>query len=72
MPEVSGTNAPHPKNGGTEIQKVYAQILPMIINEVFWEVILYFSGLLMVRNLWKDNTANVIMETVPKTKKYEL
>ena len=34
IPDVSGTNAPQPKNGGTDIQNVYAQMAPLILKEL--------------------------------------
>ena len=34
IPDVSGTNAPQPKNGGIDIQNVYAQMAPIILKEL--------------------------------------
>ena len=50
IPDVSGTKAPQPKNGGTDIQNVYNQMPPIIVNELLKDVILYFSGLVMVKS----------------------
>ena len=50
------------------MQNVYNQMPPIIVNELLKDVILYFSGLVMVKSLWKDNTAKVIIETVPVRK----
>ena len=68
MPDVSGTYAPKPKNGGIEMKNVYSQMLPIIINDVLYDVILYFSGLVIVRYRWNDSTARVMIDTVPKTR----
>ena len=51
IPEVSTTNAPNPKNGGTEIQREKIQMKAMIRKEVLYEVILYVSGLVMIKSL---------------------
>ena len=39
----------------------------MMMKDVLYEVILYLSGLAIIKCLWNERTASVRIETVPKT-----